>query len=495
MLNQLKNQMNVAYTHNGARAFATTESSLLDFFAQGGAIRNRSDSDKISLFTKAFGEDATLALRTLFYFRDVRGGQGERNTFRVIVKYLADRHTDSMRKNLHLIPFFGRWDDMYAFVGTKLEADAFEIMRTQFKEDIKAEYPSLLGKWLKSENASSFETKQLGKKTREVFGLTPKAYRKTLTDLRKKISIVESKMSAKKWVDIDYSKVPSQAGMRYRQAFYRNDEERYEAFVNAVKRGDEGVKMNTKTLYPYEIIREVENKFGAWNHYARTDYVNNIEADVLDTLWNNLPDYFEGKEDNSLVVVDTSGSMSGLPIQIAVSLGIYAAERNKGKFHNHFMTFSERPELVELKGTGLVERVHNMTKANWDMDTNIERVFSVILDTAIKNNVPQDEMISRVLIVSDMQFNRCVDGGDDLSLFEEIEKKYKEAGYSLPKLVFWNVNASSTQFPSTISRTGAQLVSGASPSIFKNVMKGDMMSPYELMLDVINDERYSQIEA
>lgn len=490
MLDNLKNAMNVAYTENGARAFATTESLLLDFFAQGGAIRNRSEQDKISMFTKAFGENPTLALRTLFYFRDVRGGQGERDTFRVIVKYLADRHTDSMRKNLIHIPFFGRWDDLYAFVGTKLEVDALDIMNLQFMEDMKAEYPSVLGKWLKSENTSSAESRQLGKKTREHFGLTPKAYRKSLTALRKKIAIVEAKMSAKKWTEIDYSKIPSQAGMRYRQAFYRNDQMRYEEFVNALKRGDEGVKINAKTLFPYEIVREVRSKFYGWYSSG-----NSTEANVLDAMWKNLPDYFDGQEDNSMVVVDTSGSMAGLPIEVALSLGIYAAERNKGRFHNHFMTFSRRPQLIELQGSNIIEKVKNMNNAHWEMNTNVEAVFDLILNTAIKDKLPKDQMISRIFIVSDMEFDACADGSNDVTLFEAIERKYVSAGYEMPKLVFWNVNARNTQFPSRMSKTGVQLVSGASPSIFKNLLKGEMLSAYDMMLDVINDERYAVIEA
>lgn len=497
MLNQLKAATNVATTENGARAFATTQSALLDFFSQGGALRNRSDSDKISLFTKAFAEDPTLALRSLFYFRDVRGGQGERNTFRVIAKYMADRHTDSMRKNLALVPYFGRWDDLYAFVGTRLENEAFEIIARQFGEDVRNEHPSLLAKWLKSENASSFETKRLAKKTREALGLTSAAYRKTLSALRKRISIVEQQMSEKNWDEIDYSKLPSGASLRYRQAFYRNDTDRYQSYIDSLKRGDAGVKVNVKTLYPYEIVHEI---MGSGMTYLGSKYFastreNIANADMLDAMWKNLPDYFGGNEDNSLVVVDTSGSMAGLPMEIAISLGIYAAERNTGKFHNHFMTFSSRPQLVELQGTDIVERVRNMSRADWGGNTNIEAVFNLVLDTAIKNSLSQDEMVERIFIVSDMEFDRCATGGNDVSLFQAIERKYMAAGYRLPALVFWNVNARNAQYPMTMNKTGVQLVSGASPSIFTNLLKGKMLTPYEMMLEVINDERYGDITA
>ncbi len=495
MLNHLKAATNVAYTENGARAFATTQSALLDMFAQGGALRNRSDSDKIKLFTKAFAENATLALRMLFYFRDVRGGQGERNTFRVVVRYLADHHTDAMKKNLGFISFFGRWDDLYAFVGTKLEKDAFAIIASQFRQDVGSERPSLLGKWLKSENASSYETKTLAKKTREALDLTPRQYRKALSALRSRIAIVESQMSANEWTDIDYSKLPSQAGLRYRQAFYRHDLEGYQGYIDSLKRGDAGVKVNTKTLYPYEIVHEImSGKVRIGNKY-NVQFGTAANEDMLDVMWANLPDYFDGNTENSLVVVDTSGSMCGLPIEIAISLGIYAAERNKGKFHNHFMTFSNRPQLVELQGTGLVERVRNMSQANWDMNTDIKKVFDLVLKTAVENNLPQDEMIGRIYIVSDMEFDGCVNGGNNQSLFQTIESEYRAAGYKMPNLVFWNVNARGAQFPTTMTATGVQLVSGASPSIFTNLLKGSMLSPYELMLDVINSERYGVISA
>jgi hypothetical protein len=494
MLNQLKNATNVAYTANGARAYATTGSAVLDFFSKGGALRQTRDAEKIALFTKAFAEDPVLALKALFYFRDVRGGQGERETFRVITRYLADFHTDAMEKNLAWIPFFGRWDDLYVFVGTKLEGKAFEIMKAQFRSDINSEKPSLLGKWLKSENASSFNTKQLAKKTRVAFDLTPRQYRKALSELRARINVLERHMSSNNWTGIDYSKLPSQAGRRYREAFFRHDEAGYRAFLESLKRGE--VKVNTKTLYPYEVIRDLftggmSSTGRGYNVETRT-----LSADAeaaINAMWDNLPDYFNGDADNSLIVADTSGSMRGLPIQVAISLGIYAAERNKGKFHNHFMTFSNRPALVELQGTGVCEKVRNMAKANWDGNTNIEAVFDLILKTAVDNNISADEMIDRVIIVSDMQFDVATRGGNDKALFENIRERYTRAGYEMPSLVFWTVNAYSGNVPAKITDTGVQLVSGASPSIFTNILKGKLLTAYELMLNTLNSERYSVI--
>jgi hypothetical protein len=503
MLNGLKNATNVAYTENGARAYKTTKSAVLDMFAQGGALRQRSESDIISMYTKAFAENPLLAMKLLFYLRDVRGGQGERRTFRTIVKYMANNHPQAVSKNLWLFPHFARWDDLYELVGTKLEGEAFDLIREQFYNDLSTNQPSLLGKWLKSENASSPITRKLGRKTREVLGLSPKKYRKALTDLRQRINIVETQMSQKEFSTIDYSKLPSQAGLRYRQAFFRNDLERYTEFLEALKTGKtvdgKEVKINTATLYPYQIVAKIpltgNMVYRGGKYYTNFTNVAQQEIDVLNAMWDNLPNYFGDKVENSIAVVDTSGSMTsnnGLPIQTAISLGIYTAERNRGPYHNHFITFSGSPELVEIQGSNIVEKVRNMSQANWNGNTNIEAVFNLILQTAIKNRLSQDDMIERVYIISDMEFDACATNRSQ-TLFEAIRLRYANAGYTMPNLVFWNVNARNAQFPMTMTDTGVQLVSGHSPSIFTNLLKGKMLGAYEMMLQVLEDARYSEI--
>jgi Domain of unknown function (DUF2828) len=483
MLNYLKEETNYAYTENGALSRATTGSSLLDFFAQAGAMRKRSEQDIINAFTEAFSEDKLLALKALFYFRDIREGQGERRLFRVIAKYLANFHTDVMEKNLHLIPEYGRWDDLYVFFGTKLEDKVGQLIKEQFEKDIKSEYPSLLGKWLKSENTSSQESRVLAKMTRKILGLSPRQYRKALTSLRKKIDIVEAKMSANEWNEIKFEHVPSQAMLKYRNAFNRHEPKRYQEYLISLSKGE--TKVNTKTLYPYQLV----NKVGIG--YLRFKNLSIEEEQLLNEMWNNLPDYIGNKKENSIAVVDTSGSMYGTPLEVAISLGLYMAERNKGKFHNHFITFSERPQLQEIKGVTFCEKVRNMAKADWGMSTNIESVFNLILNTAIKHNLPQEEMIKKIYIISDMEFNYCVDGGNDKTLFENIREKYNRYGYELPKLVFWNVDARNKQFPVTMNDTGVQLVSGFSPTLFEQVMSGK--EAYDLMLDTLNSPRYDAI--
>lgn len=495
MLNHLKKETNVAYTTNGAKALKTTQSYLVDFFASSGALRNRDDREVIQLFSKAFAEDSLLAMKALFYTRDIRGGQGERKTFKTIIRNIAFNHPDALAKNINLIPYYGRYDDLLVLLDTPLEKLAMTIIRAQLLEDIDTESPSLLAKWLPSENASSYETKRLAKKVYTNLGLTPKQYRKTLSMLRKRINIVEGLLSTKKFDEVEYDKIPSKAGLIYRKSFYRNDEDRYTAFIESLSKPENKnkVKINTATLFPYEIVSKYQatGMVRLGSHYY-TSFGTSVDP-TLEAMWDNLPDYIGDNFDNALAVVDTSGSMRGLPIEVALSLGLYLAERNKGEFHNHFITFSERPELQEVVGKTLAERLQNMSTANWDMNTNIEKVFDLVLHTAVKNNLPQEELPSKLFIISDMQFDRCVRGGNNVTLFENILQKFANAGYVMPELVFWNVNATSQQFPVSVNQTGTALVSGCSPSIFKNLLAGKDMTPYTMMLDVLNSERYATV--
>lgn len=488
MLDHLKNELNVSYTENGAQAYETTKSDLLDFFAQGGAMRNRSEQDICRMFSNAFYDDALLAMKALFYFRDVRGGQGERRLFRVILNHLAIYHPEDLAKNLHLIPEFGRWDDLYSVFGTSLETMAGGLIKKQFFFDIKTDNPSLLGKWMKSENASSPESKKLARKTRKILGLTSKQYRKYLTLLRKRINIVESKMSEKNWDGIEYDKLPSQASLKYKQAFYRNDEERYKAFLDSLSKGEK--KANAGAVYPYQIMKKLGD-------------LTSVEDHLLNSMWDNLPDYIGDNAENSIAVVDTSGSMYGDPLEVAVSVGLYLAEKNKGAYKNHFITFSSTPELVRIKGTNFCEKARSIKRADWGMNTNIESVFELILNTAVKNGLDQSEIVDKIYIISDMNFDSATTSGGwyrssevpkpNKALFKKIERRYQMYGYKMPNLVFWNVDARNEVFPMTMTDTGVQLVSGCSPSIFKHLMKGKFVSAYELMLDVLNDERYSSV--
>ena len=489
-LKSLENATSLTRTENGAVARNTTKSYLVDLFAQIGAMRTRNDRDIIEAFSRAYYEDELLAMKMLFYARDIRGGQGERRTSRIILKYLAKNKPNVLRKNIHLIPYYGRWDDILSLFGTPLEVDALELIQKQLKEDWESDSPSLLAKWLPSNNTSSKKTRNNARVIQEFFDLTERDYRKMVTKLRKKINIVETKMSAKEWRAIEYDKLPSKAGLQYRKAFMKRDEFRYQAFLDSLSKGER--KVNASTLYPYEIVEKCHK----WN-------LDLNEITLFDEMWKALPDYIGEKQEDSIAVVDVSGSMSGRPLDVALSVGMYLAERNKGRFKDYFLTFSQRPQLVKIHGKTVVDKVINMKKAHWEMNTNIEAVFDLILNTALKDNYSQDEIPKKLYIISDMEFDAATSSGGywghsrtsrvEKTLFEKIESKYNQAGYSMPQLVFWNVNARNEQFPIQMDRRGFQMVSGCSPSIFESTMSGEIRTAYDLMLDILNKERYDLV--
>ena len=482
LLNAMKN---TTYTEKGALTNKSTMKGMLDFFALAGAMRNRSESDIISLFDKAYSEDEVGAIVLAFYFRDCREGQGERRLFRVIMHHLAKQNKSIVISLLPLIMDYGRGDDFYCLVDTPVETEMFKHIKQQLAEDWNAEFPSLLAKWIKSENASSPKTKELAKKTRLALGMSPKQYRQGLSAIRAKLNLIETKMTQGNWSEIEYDKIPSKAGMQYRSAFYRHDEERYVDFIKpkVVDGQKQEVVVNAKTLYPYEIVGKCLN----------TDYrgMSDVDQLTMDAYWNNLPDYLKGEDSNALAVVDVSGSMFGTPIEVAISLGMYVAEKNQGEFHNHFMTFSTTPELVEIKGENVYEKVSNMSVAHWSMSTNIEGVFKKILSTAVRNSMTQKDMPSIVYIISDMEFDNCMsDAHMQETVFQNLGRQYAEAGFELPHLVFWNVDARQNNIP-MIGEGNYSLVSGFSPAIFDSVMK--RVTAEEVMMDVINKERYKPV--
>ena len=477
---------NVAFTENGAVAFASTKSAVLDFFATGGALRARSNEDALAVFQRAFAENALLATKALFYFRDIRGGQGERNTFRVCLEWLAQEHPEIARSNINLISEYGRWDDLYALVDTPLEDDVYALIRSQLMTDRDSDRPSLLAKWLKSENTSSSKSRELARRTRKGLGITSKQYRKMLSALRRQLGVLEQKLSKNEWDAIQYDKIPSKAGLQYRNAFRRHDEARYEQFLSDVKSGKKTI--NAGTLYPYEVVEKC-----GYNGY----HDEQVDTGTLDALWNALPDYFDGTESRGIVVADVSGSMSGRPMDVSISLAIYTAERNSGPFAGKFITFSGHPTLQTVKGETIVDKVKNLSRAKWDMNTNVEAVFDLILDTAVNTKASQDDLPTHLYIVSDMEFDAATTsrGATNINerLFQTIEKRYADAGYKMPFLVFWNVDSRNNQQPMSMDQRGFQMVSGCSPSIFKSLLSNTAVSAYDLMVEVLSSERYDPI--
>ena len=508
-MNGLTNATNFTYTENGAVTHMTTKSSLLDMFAMGAAMRSRSDADIILMFRNAFAENPVYALKCLFYIRDIRGGQGERRFFRICMKDLAKNNTEAAKRNLQHIPTFGRWDDLYVFVDTPLENDAFTFMKEQLALDVECKTPSLLAKWLKSENTSSKESRILGNKTRVAFGMNHKQYRKTLAVLRERINVLERLMSENRWDEIEFDKIPSRAGLIYKNAFARHDLERaksekpVQTYAEFAK--DETKTVNAKTLYPYECVAEALKLFRTGSYWSMRDLppMDDTNRLMVNKYWDNLADYFQGATFNGIAVVDTSGSMvsndAAAPINVAISLGLYCAEKAKGPFAGHYVSFASRPQLIETAGVDFCDKVRRIYKTNIVDNTNIEATFDLLLNTALQNRCKQEDLPQNVIVISDMEFDSARGyysysrsrRDDTATLMEKIKTKWEANGYQMPVLTFWNVQARQDNIPMRV-QDGINFVSGFSPSLFQQIMSGK--TAMNLMYEVLDSERYSAIQ-
>lgn len=495
----MKKELNYTTTENGAVAVKSTTNYIVDLFGQIGAMRTRTEREIEEAFELAFKEDPLLATKMLFYARDIRGGLGERRTFKVLLKHLAKSHLDILLLNLEHIAEYGRWDDLFVLFNTPAEKAMMTFIAKQLKEDMIAEYPSLLAKWMPSENASSKESKARAICFIKFMNVTPRQYRKTLSMLRKQIDIVERRISSNEWSSVDYSKLPSKAAMQYREAFMRHDQERYFDYLESLKSKKEDVKVNANTLFPYDIVKKViqDCEWGSYRCKKEGTYKS-----LYNAQWEALPNYLEEDASDSICMVDTSGSMTCdnmTPISSAIALGIYAAQHNKGRFKNHFITFSNRPKLVELKADNLWDNICSIESIV--ENTNIHAAFKLILNTAVRENLSQEDLPSRITIISDMEFDQAADMGWDErkaakkreTLMQTIAKEYEEAGYKMPRLIFWNVCARNNQFPMTIEN-GIQFVSGHSPAIFEAITKGEYLEPLELVKATLNKPRYELIK-
>ena len=483
MLNELKMEANRTLTENGAVTLRSAGSDCLDLFATIGALRNAADQEVIVRFARAYAEDRDLAMKMLFYCRDIRGGLGERRVFRTILKHLADAQPESVRKNLHLVSEYGRWDDLVVLLGTACGEDAVRVIRTQLAADLEALENggdiSLLAKWLPSVNASGTETVRNGKRLAKALGMTDRQYRKALSRLRERIRLPENHLRQKDYT-FGYSALPSGAMLKYRKAFRRNDAERYRAFLKLVSEGKE--TLHTATLYPYDVVAKALRFRGS-----------DTERKALDVTWNALENF--APQGNALCVIDGSGSMywggTPVPATVALSLGMYFAERCQGEFRNHFITFSRNPKLVEIRGKDLVEKVRYCETFNECANTDIRKVFELILCTAVRNRLPQEELPETLYFISDMEFDDCADNAG-LTNFEYAKKLYEAHGYRLPKVVFWNVQSRNRQQPVSMNEQGVILISGCSPRIF-SMVAGGTFDPVLLMKEVLLGERYAPV--
>ncbi len=458
---------NVTLTDNGMVTNPTSLNKCVDLFFSIGSMRGKSKDKVVNLFNEAYNENPLVASKILFWVRDVRSGAGERQTFRDVISFLTTNSPQTVRKNIGLIPEFGRWDDVLVLLGTELEDDMFSLIKTALSNG-----DGLCAKWMPRKGV-------VANKLRKLFRTTPKQYRKMLVGLT---NVVESKMCAKDWEKIDYSKLPSLASSRYQKSFNKNDNERYNEYKKCLQDGT--AKVNAGAVYPYDIVKSI-----------------NMGGDTIvsEKQWESLPNWMEGSVERILPVVDVSGSMcvevGGNPnlscMDVAVSLGMYISERNEGSFKDAFITFSNNPQLQYLTGS-LSERLLQLRRADWAMSTDLEAVFNLILHQAKMNNVPEGNMPTKILILSDMQFNQAT-RRDSLGAQSMIEAMYEEAGYTKPNIIYWNLNAKGGNFPVEFDKNGTALVSGFSPSILKSLLGGKNMTPESIMMDTVNDDRYSVV--
>lgn len=446
-----------ALTANGAITNSTTDSKLLDFFANAGSLRNRTESEILRMFNDAYFENPSLALRMLLWVRDCRGGAGERRTFRIIFNSLSPRDKNRI---IHKVPEVGRWDDLW-----KKQANN-EVVRT-FTPDLLSFLSNnlqngLLCKWL-PRKGKLFDALVKYNRT------TPKELRKTLVS---NTQVVEQLMSSRRWSEIKYSTVPSKAMSNYARSFSKRDGVRFSEYMQKVEKGE--AKINASTLFPYDVLLSL-NK--------------NAES-VVNAQWNALPNYYS--DENILVVADVSGSMGDFrsktlcPIHASISLAMYTAEKNTGLFKDHFITFSSKPKLQKLSGT-FTNRVNQLQQAEWAMSTDLVAVFELLLTKAVKHRLTDQDLPTKIVIVSDMEFNHAV---TNISNFNEIKRQYESHGYTIPQLVFWNVNGRAGNVPVKINDKGVALVSGYSPSIIPSIL-GESISPMAVMLKTLNVERYN----
>ena len=500
-----KLQPNVSVTENGAIGYKTTGTKLLDLNFMLSGMRNMNENMIWNMFLPAYNDNPTLALLWLFFIRDVRGGAGERRTFRAIFKRFCRENSAVAIRLLPLIPFYGRWDDLLdVFCGDvprDVRESAFKVIDDQLCEDlnsIKVNKPtSLLGKWMYSPNTSSIWTRRKAEMLRSQLGMTPRQYRQTLSRLRRYIDVTERRMSSGEWGEIDYETVPSRAAMNYRNAFAKHDGERYDEYLTNVKAGN--AKINSGVLYPYDLAHAYIG--GAWG-----DVVKPLD-ETLEAQWNALPNTVPDGQ-STLVVVDGSGSMccrigktKVTCHDVAKSLGIYFAEKLTGPYHNQFITFSANPKYVGFAdGLSLHARLEIMYNYDDCSNTDIEKVFDLILDTAKTYGLKQSEIPANILIVSDMEFDEATNGYNehdeycnvDKALFDTIRNRWEEAGYKLPRLVFWNVCSRTGTIPVMENDFGVALVSGFSPNIADMVMSGEL-DPFKCLLDKLTGERYRPV--
>lgn len=508
-MSETLNPSNVKYTENGAKAFGTTGHALLDLNFSVASLRGETPSKIINLFMVAYDENKELALKWLFFLRDIREGLGERNTFYIIADFMADTYPEVMAKLIHCIPEYGRWDDLLYFINGACGKIALAFISRQLKRDIKdmkdGKPVSLLAKWLPSINASSKNSRYHAEVIARSMRWHPSKYRKNLAMLRRYIDVVEVKMTSNRWDSIKYPNVPSRAMLIYKKAFMKHDSNRFRTYLDNVANGTE--KINISTLFAHDIIHKMMQYINDCDYTCEIDESNEYEIKQLELMW----DKFVGASDvesRTLVVRDGSFSMITNKaggkgkitcMDVGNALTLYFARKLKGEFHNKFVTFSRSPMVIDLNCCETTtEMLCEMNKQDECANTNIEAVFDLILETAIDNNMRQDEIPDNILILSDMEFDSCVEFRDrckaynNPSLFDSIRRKYEFNHYKLPRITFWNICSRTGAIPMKENELGCCLVSGFSTKIINMVINGET-DPYQNLVNTLMSDRYKQI--
>ena len=497
---ELNEQDNYSLTENGAVGYKSSKSALVDINYKVASLRNSDEDEIVALFDEAFKENKEYALKWLFFARDIREGLGERRLFRIYYKRLFELDNVLFRKNLHNIVEYGRWDDLISLLGISYGSDEhiISIIRSQLVEDThnyESNKPiSLLAKWMPSENASSRQTKTLARQLMKLLNISPRKYRLMLSKLRSYSNVVETQMCNNKWNEIDYEKVPSLANLKYKDAFMKHDMERRLDYLSSVSKGES--KLNMKVATPVDVVAKYRD---------RTRYrwdIGDFDP-TLELAWKNLKDVMV---EDTLVVADGSGSMlikvtsNTTALDIANALAIYTSEHNSGIYKNKYITFSSKPRFVDFSNANSLQEKLQIAKEYSEVsNTNIEAVFDLILQTAIKNSIPQNQMVKNILIISDMEFDeaqrtwRSSDPVLTQPLFDLIKRRYSDAGYALPKLIFWNVNSRTKTIPLIENELGVALVSGFSQNVLKMVMTNNL-NPYDILIETITSPRYDAIK-
>lgn len=493
------------FTENGAITNASTGANIPAVLKASGPLmltpildlwfwlsRGFNIKDRNNDVDNAFNANAKYFAKLCFQTRDIREGKGERTLGRELLVNLSNRMPDVFSEYLvKHIPEYGRWDDLiyiaYESKDPIVKNACFTVCSDQLQQDtenmLDGKPISLCAKWMPNEK-SSWTKKYPGcyNELAKHMKITNRALRVQLTTFRMYLNVIEQKMCSKNWSEIDYSKVPSQAMLKLKKAFAKNDPERFQEYVNALHRGDPDVKVNASTLMPHELVQDYIKM------HKSVPYINPITQAQWDTL---LRQYGETNTlDKTLVVADVSASMSGLPMMVSVALGIFISQLQNSNWKGQVITFHANPTFCKIPDAALNIQIDTILNIPWGGSTDIIKTFRLILDNAVKHKLASDDMPEQVIIISDMQFDIADRNCTNLDMIRIL---YNESAYKLPRLVFWNVAGRINDVPARAIDDNIALVSGFSPSILSAIMNASEFSPLACMLKTLDGPRYENI--